>query len=52
MTWDQFIPLIDWIPDTIMDSVAVMLALYSVVMIAVFEFMCWLDRRRNRKEEV
>lgn len=41
--------LIDWVPDTIWDTVLAMLGLYSLVLLAGFEFSLWLDRRERRR---
>lgn len=45
---DQAIGLIDWIPDTTLDSVVAMILIYGAVMMGVMEIQFWLDRRENR----
>lgn len=40
--------LLDWVPDTLWDSVFAMLALYGAVLVGVVEVNLWLDRRSSR----
>lgn len=37
--------LIDWLPDTLWDSILAMLALYGAVLYGVVEVHLWFDRR-------
>lgn len=47
---DEAIALVDWIPDTIWDSVLIMTLLYSLVWLAVMEVQFWLDRKEMREQ--
>ena len=48
--WDDAVDLVDWIPDTIWDSVLVMALLYGAILVAVIEVHLWLDRRAGKKQ--